>query len=227
MVILINHTFIKEYAACQYKIRWNNESLTTRFWYRASLKGRASRSGNKSCVKAFIMSHYIVTINDITANIAAFAGPSWSGAPEKVSFSYPVQGPLSLQRNLFSQCINVTPWINVTGPPFPGILTVLKSWKCDSCLRPRKRARAREREMVVMNQGSVTDYMWQHTTLYPWQPCREEPACSPKPPSVCGPARSIRYSPHLHSAPCWSAWSTPTPALLVRAIFTNSCHGTG
>lgn len=116
----------------------------------------------------------------------------------------------------------LTSWFSISRnthwKPCPKIMNV--------CLW-HKTERQIKREMVVMNQGSVSDYMRQHAALSPRQPCREEPACSPKPPSVCGPARSIRYPPHLHSAPCCSAWSTPTPTLLVRAIFTNSCRGTG
>lgn len=71
-------------------------------------------------------------------------------------------------------------------------------------------------------------HVWQYTTLYPRLPCRDEPCCSPTAPSVCGPAREdICVSPCLLSAPCRTARSTPTPALLVGAIFTNSCCGNG
>lgn len=61
-----------------------------------------------------------------------------------------------------------------------------------------RRVRNQEKDWeVVLNRGSVNDYKWQCATLYPWKSCRDELARSPKPPSVCGPVRSIHHTPAL------------------------------
>lgn len=115
-----------------------------------------------------------------------------------------------------------------------GLMTAwLMSWfsifKKSLYKRTKRRARNQEKDWeAVLNRGSVNDHKWQCATLYPWKSCRDELARSPKPPSVCGPARCIHHTPTLilHPMLIYTVLAN-TSSAGGGAIFANRCRGTG
>lgn len=62
--------------------------------------------------------------------------------------------------------------------------------------RRRRQRGTQKRQLYCSHDPGKRE--WLYVTvhrIYQQHPCREDPACSPKPPSVCDPARSIHKSP--------------------------------